>query len=137
MTQEKKNSAEEAQVIEETTTQTPQSNNNKKDNRPWYKKHGKKILLGLGLLAEGVIFYNSGKKSGRIEGFKIGREVGHSDGQARQIFKQRGMSEEFRNDFDKSRGIITENSDKNAEAIHEFCTRVKKEGAAANEAAKA
>jgi hypothetical protein len=136
MTEERKNSAEEAQVIEE-TQQTPQSNNNKKDNRPWYKKHSKKILLGLGLLAEGIICYNSGKKSGRIEGFKEGREVGHHDGQARQIFKQRRMSEEFRNDFDKSRGIITENSDKNAEAIHEFCTKVKKEGAAANEAAKA
>lgn len=134
MTQEKKNSAEEAQVIEETQ---PQGNNNKKDNRPWYRKHGKKILLGLGLLAEGIICYNSGKKSGRIEGFKTGREVGHSDGQARQIFKQRRMSEEFRNDFDRSRGIITENSDKNAEAIHEFCTRVKKEGATVNEAAKA
>ena len=135
MTQEKKNSAEEAQVIEE-TQQTPQSDN-KKDNRPWYRKHGKKILLSLGLLAEGIICYNSGKKSGRIEGFKVGREVGHSDGQARQIFKQRRMSEEFRKDFDESRGIITENSDKHAEAIHEFCTRVKKEGAAANEAAKA
>ena len=133
MTQEKKNSAEEAQVIEETT----QSNNKKKDNRPWYRKHLGKILLGAGVVAEAVICYNSGKKSGRIEGFKAGREVGHSDGQARQIFKQRRMSEEFRNDFDKSRGIITENSDKNAEAIHEFCTRVKKEGAAANEAAKA
>lgn len=133
MTEERKNSAEEAQVITEETQQTPQSNN-KKDNRPWYKKHGKKILLGLGLLAEGIVCYNSGKKSGRIEGFKIGREVGHSDGQARQIFKQRRMSEEFRKDFDESRGIITENSDRNAEAIHEFCTRVKKEGAASSEA---
>ena len=137
MTEERKNNAEEAQVIEETTTQTPQSNNKKKDNRPWYKKHLGKILFGATVVAEAVICYNSGKKSGRIEGFKEGREVGHSDGQARQIFKQRRMSEEFRNDFDKSRGIITENSDKNAEAIHEFCTRVKKEGAAANEAAKA
>ena len=135
MTQEKKNNAEEAQVIEETT----QSNNKKKDkdNRPWYRKHLGKILLGAAAVAEAVICYNSGKNAGRSEGFKIGREVGHSDGQARQIFKQRRMSEEFRNDFDKSRGIITENSDKNAEAIHEFCTRVKKEGAAANEAAKA
>lgn len=134
MTEERKNNAEEAQIIEETQ---PQGNNKKKDNRPWYRKHLGKILLGAGVVAEAVICYNSGKKSGRIEGYKIGREVGHSDGQARQIFKQRRMSEEFRNDFDKSRGIITENSDKNAEAIHEFCTRVKKEGAAANEAAKA